>query len=100
MSASSMYIIYCVDNQDMAAVRMQQLGAHRAHLVSSGMRIVLAGPLQNEERDRSIGSLIVVEANNRGEVEAFNAGDPFFRAGLWAKVEIHPFDITRHTLGN
>jgi uncharacterized protein len=99
MPASSLFIIYCVDKPGTAALRSEHLPDHRTHLVGSGMHIVLAGPLQTEARDRSIGSLIIVEAGSRQEVEAFNAADPFFLRGLWESVEIRPFEITRHTLG-
>jgi uncharacterized protein YciI len=38
-----------------------------------------------------IGSMLVVDAEDRAQVEAFAASDPYRLAGLFDSVEIHPF---------
>jgi uncharacterized protein YciI len=35
---------------------------------------------------------MIYEANDRASVEKFNRADPFFKNGVWAKVEIQRFD--------
>jgi uncharacterized protein YciI len=37
------------------------------------------------------GSLLVVEAADRAEAEAFAAADPYAKAGLFESVAIRPF---------
>lgn len=49
-------------------------------------KLVLAGPFT----DRS-GSLIVIEAESREEVEAFMEGDPYVREGVFSHYEVRPF---------
>ena len=38
-----------------------------------------------------IGSLFLIEAPGRAEVEAFNRADPFAAAGIWEMVMITGF---------
>ena len=38
-----------------------------------------------------VGSLIVFDSEDRAEVEAFVAADPFTKAGLFASVSIYPW---------
>jgi len=39
----------------------------------------------------TVGSLIVFDSEDRAEVEAFLAVDPFSKAGLFASVSIYPW---------
>ena len=38
-----------------------------------------------------VGSLIVFDSEDRAEVDAFSAGDPFTKAGLFQTVTIYPW---------
>jgi uncharacterized protein YciI len=38
-----------------------------------------------------IGSCFLVEADSLDEVMAFHKNDPFYAAGIWEHVSIHPF---------
>ncbi len=49
-------------------------------------RLLLAGPFTDGS-----GSLIVMEARDREEVEAFMEGDPYVREGVFSRYEIRPF---------
>ena len=49
-------------------------------------RVILAGPMTDQ-----VGSLIVIEANSREEVEEFVKEDPYTVFGVFDRVEIHPF---------
>jgi uncharacterized protein YciI len=42
------------------------------------------------------GSLMIIEAANLADAEAFSAADPYRQAGLFQRVEIRPW---RHTAG-
>ena len=44
------------------------------------------------------GSLIIYEAADRAEVEAFAAGDPYKAADVFERVEISAFKVTRGAL--
>jgi uncharacterized protein YciI len=38
-----------------------------------------------------LGSMFIVEANEIDEVRRFSEADPYRKAGLFARVELHPF---------
>jgi len=56
-----------------------------------GVKIVICGPLVSDNGEKMIGSLFLVEARGRDEVEAFNRADPFTATGIWERVSITGF---------
>ncbi|WAJ28879.1 YciI family protein [Antarcticirhabdus aurantiaca] len=84
-------IVHCLDRQGAVQDRLDNYEAHKAYLATSPVRIVISGPLLAEDGETMIGSLFLFEANSKEEVAAFNAADPFAKAGIWERVEIHPF---------
>lgn len=84
-------IVHCLDRQGAVQDRLDNYEAHKAYLAASPVRIVISGPLLAEDGETMIGSLFLFEANSKEEVAAFNAADPFAKAGIWERVEIHPF---------
>ena len=54
--------------------------------------MVMGGPLVADDGAGSVGSLMVFEAPDRASVEKFNRADPFFKNGVWAKIEIQRFE--------
>ncbi len=70
------------------AVRPQHVeGSGAAH--ASGF-LQYAGALL-DEAGGMIGSLLVVEAGDADEVQAYVDNDVYSRSGVWQRVEIHPF---------
>ena len=86
-----LFAIICVDKPDSAHIRAQNRPAHLDHLRAVEARIAIAGPTQTEDRARPTGSLLILDFDSRAEVEAFAAGDPYNRAGLFETVTIKPF---------
>jgi uncharacterized protein YciI len=86
------FAIHCLDKTDALATRLANYDSHKAYLATtSPVAIVVSGPLLADDGETMIGSLFVVEADDRGAVEHFHRNDPFFLAGVWDRVEIHPF---------
>jgi uncharacterized protein YciI len=85
-----LYVLYCRDRADAAAVRAENRPAHLAWAKTTTL-IRMAGPLLADDGETMIGSLFVVEAEDLASVRRFNAEDPYTRAGLFERVEIHPF---------
>jgi uncharacterized protein YciI len=86
------FAIHCLDKPDALVTRLAHYDSHKAHLASTpDVAIVVSGPLLADDGDTMIGSLFIVDAEDRDAVERFHLTDPFFRAGVWAHVEIHPF---------
>jgi uncharacterized protein YciI len=89
-----LFIIHAVDRTDALPARLANYEAHKAFLSDTsrfGVRIVMSGPLVADDGKTMIGSLFLVEAPRRTEVEAFHRADPFFAAGIWEKVTITGF---------
>jgi len=85
------FIVHCLDAPDVLPRRLEHYEAHKAYLSTAPVRILVSGPLMSDDGETMIGSLFLIEAETKAAVEAFNAGDPFRRAGIWAEVRIHRF---------
>jgi uncharacterized protein YciI len=89
-----LFITHAVDRTDALPTRPEHYDAHKAFLSDTshfGAKIVMSGPLVADDGKTMIGSLFVVEAPGRTEVEAFHKSDPFFAAGIWKTVTITGF---------
>ncbi|WP_193366875.1 YciI family protein [Pelagibius marinus] len=85
------FVLYCVDKAGHGQVRADNRPAHLEYLNSKLEQIVIAGPMTSDAGDAVLGSLLVIEAADRAEAEAFAAGDPYAKAGLFDKVEIKAY---------
>lgn len=86
-----LFTIHCLDGGDRSALRAAHIEAHWAYLRAAPLRLVMGGPLLSDDGQTALGSLMVVEAEDRAAVEAFSRSDPFRRTGVWQEVRIHPF---------
>lgn len=86
-----LFAIRCTDKPGHAQVRADTRADHLAYLKARGDRLKLAGPLTSDDGGQVLGSLLVVEAEDRAEAEAFAAADPYAKAGLFERVEIDGF---------
>jgi uncharacterized protein YciI len=87
-----LFVVHCLDHDDAFEDRLALYESHKAYLASAKVRTVISGPLLGPDHETMIGSLFVLDASDRETVEAFNAADPFSRAGVWKTVKIHPFN--------
>ncbi len=85
------FVLYCVDKPGHGQVRADNRPAHLEYLNSELDRILIAGPMTNDAGDAVLGSMLVIEAADRAEAEAFAAGDPYAKAGLFESVTIKAF---------
>ena len=85
------FAVHCVDAEGALPLRLAHYEAHKAHLAAGPVATVISGPLLADDGETMIGSLFIFEAESRAAVEAFNAADPFNKAGVWARIDIHPF---------
>lgn len=89
-----LFAIHAVDRTGALPTRLANYDAHKTFLGDTtrfGVRIVMSGPLVADDGATMIGSLFLIEAPSRAEVEAFNRADPFAAAGIWEKVTITGF---------
>jgi uncharacterized protein len=83
-----LYLIYCEDRPDGAAIRAQQRAAHFAYLERHQDVLVLGGALLAEDGTTRIGSSFVLNVPDRAAAEAFSRDEPFTKAGLFREVRI------------
>ncbi|BAF87418.1 YCII-related protein [Azorhizobium caulinodans ORS 571] len=89
-----LFAIHAVDRDGALSERLAHYDAHKAFLSDTsafGVRIVMSGPLVSDDGQTMIGSLFLIEAEDRAAVERFHAADPFKKAGIWARVTITGF---------
>ena len=84
------FVIFCIDKPEIT----RELGVMQAHveyLNQSPIKNVMSGPLTKDEGEGVIGSLYIVEAENRQAIEDFQKDDPLFKADYWETVEVRAF---------
>lgn len=93
-----LYAIYCEDKEDTLEKRRSVRPAHlkRLELLNQQGRLLLAGPLFNDDSDNPItggfkGSLIIAEFPHIEEATAWAAADPYVTADIYARVTVSPF---------
>jgi hypothetical protein len=93
-----LFALVCHDKPQALQTR---LGAREAHLAYVGERldvVKLAGPMLDDAGEMA-GSLFILDLPDRAAAEAFNAADPYTKAGLWARIDLKPFKATIGQLG-
>ena len=83
-----LYLIYCEDKPDSAAVRAANRDAHFAYLASHQDILVLGGALLAEDGATRIGSSFIINVPSRAAAEEFSRNEPFTGAGLFREVRI------------
>ena len=87
-----LFALICKDKPGALQVRMDTRPDHVAFLdgLNADKKLAFAGPFLDAD-GKPNGSLVVIEAEDRGAAEALAAADPYARAGLFASVEIQPW---------
>ncbi len=80
------FVIHAHDNADSAARRAPLREAHLAYLNQNRNLTVARGPLLDDSGDKTIGSLILLDVADKAEAEAFWAGEPFNRDGVYERA--------------
>ncbi|SET60995.1 YciI family protein [Oceanicella actignis] len=83
------HILICKDKPGHLEVRKANRDAHLAYAEQSGL-VIFGGPM-TDEGGAMIGSVLVLDTEDRARAEDFAAGDPYARAGLFESVEIRGF---------
>ena len=83
-----LWALHCVDRANSTDLRMKLRPDHLEYLKQKDALIVLAGATLTDDGDTMTGSVFVIDAADRAAAEAFSAGDPFTKGGLFERVEI------------
>ena len=80
------------DRAGASALRAETRPAHKAYLAAVADRIAFAGPLLEEvdgDAESMIGSLLVVDFDSLAAARAWLADEPFTRAGVYGRQDVH-----------
>ena len=85
------YALICTDKPDHLSVRMDNRPAHLEFLNDLGDRLKGAGPFLGADGKPS-GSLVLIDCADIDDAKATAANDPYAIAGLFASVDIRPWN--------
>jgi uncharacterized protein len=88
--ADTLFAIIAYDAPDAHDRRMAARADHFAHIERVMDRVAIAGPMKTDAGGFA-GSLLIVKAETREEAEALLRSDPYFKADIWDRWDIHPF---------
>lgn len=84
-----LYAVICDDKPGALDIRKATRPAHVAYLKETN--VVQAGPLLDAAGEMC-GSLLILDMPDLAAAEAWAAGDPYAAAGLFARVQVRPWN--------
>jgi uncharacterized protein YciI len=88
------FVLLATDRPDAGDLRARERANHRAYLTREGhdgAKVALGGPLLAADEETMVGSMIIIEARDLAAAEAFAAGDPYRKAGLFSEWSLRPW---------
>lgn len=92
------YMIYSEDVTDSLKLRLKTRPAHieRLKALKDQGRLLIAGPcpaIDSEDPGEAgfTGSLVVAEFDNLSDAQKWADADPYYKAGVYAKVVVKPY---------
>ena len=82
------WLIKCRSKPDTDALRLATIDAHRDFLDGYPEVTWYSGPLFTDDNKNAIGSMLILDVADKAQAEAFWAGEPFNRAGVYAWMTI------------
>ncbi len=94
----ALYAVICTDHKGSSEIRQKTRESHLAYCRAAGTPVKLAGALL-DENGQPEGSLLVIECDSIAAAEAFAAGDPYAKVGLFASVSVKPWRLAVGEVG-
>jgi uncharacterized protein YciI len=91
-----LFAILCDDKPGSLDLRLSTRPEHVDFLTGLGTVLKFAGPFLDAD-EKPCGSMLVVEAGDAEAARAIAAGDPYAKAGLFARTEVRAW---RWTINN
>lgn len=85
------FAFHLIDRADAGDLRQRVRPEHKAYLAAVADRIAFAGPLTQDDGQTMLGSLLVIDFDDRAAAELWMAEEPFTKAGLYQSVSVLPF---------
>jgi uncharacterized protein YciI len=82
-----LFCFTCIDKPNARETRIANRDAHLKYWTDNG-RMKIGGPFTSDDGTAMQGSMMVIEAADRAEVETLFASDPYKIADLFERVDI------------
>jgi uncharacterized protein YciI len=95
-----LFVVHATDKKDILPTRAKFYRAHRVHLDEAAtydVDVVTAGTLVADDGETPVGSIFVIDANDRAAVDGFVRSDPYHVNRVWETVQIHGYNKKRGT---
>lgn len=86
------FALHCLDRPDTAALRAATRPAHLAYVRAKAGEYRFGAYLL-DEAGAMCGSLMAVDCPDLAAARRFSAQDPYTRAGLFARIDIHEWPV-------
>lgn len=87
-----LFVLTAIDKDNSLDLRMSVREQHMAFVKETGV-VRLGGPFLDAKGGMA-GSLIIFEAADMDAARAWNAKDPYMKAGLFTSADIRPWKMT------
>ncbi|MEM7213307.1 MAG: YciI family protein [Pseudomonadota bacterium] len=98
------FIIHALDKTGALPARQKNIAKHRAYITDApakhGIRTLMSGPLTEDDGTTMKGSFFLLDAPDRGAVEALLADDPLAKAEVWGSLTITNVSIRTNIIGS
>jgi len=85
------YAIIAQDRPDGAEIRRDRRPEHLDYLDANKHLLLAAGAQFADDGTTPVGSILLIDVDDRAAAEQFAANDPFSQAGLFESVKIVPW---------
>lgn len=85
------FAFHLIDRPGAGDLRQRARPEHKAYLAAVADRIAFAGPLTEDDGQTMIGSLLVIDFDDREAAMRWMMEEPFTKAGLYQQVSVLPF---------
>lgn len=89
----ALFHVMALDKPDALDLRLENRAAHLEWAKAAGDTVHMAGPLLADDGESFIGSVFLIEAESEEALKAFQAEDPYVKAGLFQTMDIRPFKL-------
>ena len=89
-----MFIAILKSRPDTLEIRTHLKSAHDKYWDGFMPILRLAGPMLDEDGEKRIGQILILDVADRSKAEDIITNDPFYSAGLFTELEINRFRIS------
>ena len=86
------FVVIAYDGEGMLERRMAVRPRHLEGMAALGSHVICAGGLLDEE-GKMKGSALIMDFENRDELEAYLANEPYVQEHVWEKIEVERMNV-------